>query len=198
MYIDVAEHYDKLIEENNDPFRDPVPLRKYMDKWDGQAFMDLLRLSGKEQVLEIGVGTGRLAAKTAPMCCKLYGIDISPETIERAEENLSSFQNVELICGDFLTHDFQEKFDVVYFSLVSMHFEDKQAFIGKISTLLKACGRLVFCIDKSQEKFLDMGSYKVELYPDNPTDMKCYAEAAGMKVEKVTETQLGIILACEN
>ena len=32
---DVIEHYNKLIDENNDPARDPKPLRDYMDKWDG-------------------------------------------------------------------------------------------------------------------------------------------------------------------
>ena len=29
-----------LIDENNDSVHDPKPLRDYMDKWDGQAFID--------------------------------------------------------------------------------------------------------------------------------------------------------------
>ena len=33
--MDIITHYDKLIDDNNDPFRDPPPLREYMDKWDG-------------------------------------------------------------------------------------------------------------------------------------------------------------------
>ena len=33
---DVIEHYNKLIDENNDPTCDPKPLRDYMDKWDGE------------------------------------------------------------------------------------------------------------------------------------------------------------------
>ena len=29
-----------LTDEKNDPVHDPKPLRDYMDKWDGQAFID--------------------------------------------------------------------------------------------------------------------------------------------------------------
>ena len=29
-----------LTDEKNDPVHDPRPLRDYMDKWDGQAFID--------------------------------------------------------------------------------------------------------------------------------------------------------------
>lgn len=31
-----------LIEENNDPFRDPPAWQKYMAAWEGQVFLDLL------------------------------------------------------------------------------------------------------------------------------------------------------------
>ena len=78
--MDTLTHYDKLIEENNDPFRDPPELQEYMDKWDGQPFIDSMRLDSTKNVLEIGIGTGRLAARTAPLCRNLSGIDISPKT----------------------------------------------------------------------------------------------------------------------
>ena len=41
---DVIRHYDLLIAENNDPVRDPKPLKDYMDKWDGQVFIDKMKL----------------------------------------------------------------------------------------------------------------------------------------------------------
>ncbi len=59
--MNIIEHYDKLIEENNDPFRDPQILQDYMNKWDGSAFIDAMQLDKTKHVLEIGVGTGRLA-----------------------------------------------------------------------------------------------------------------------------------------
>lgn len=74
---DIARHYDKLIENNQDPVHDPEPLKKYMDKWDGQGFIDRMKLDKTKSVLEIGVGTGRLAVRIAPECRSFTGIDIS-------------------------------------------------------------------------------------------------------------------------
>lgn len=110
----IASHYDILIDENNDPVHDPEPLKEYMDKWDGLAFINKMELNADKSVLEIGVGTGRLAVRVAPLCKKFCGIDISPKTIDRAKENLSSFENVELICGDFLEYSFGIQFNVIY------------------------------------------------------------------------------------
>ena len=68
MMSQVIEHYNLLVEEGNDPIYDPKPLQDYMDKWDGQNFIDKLKLDKMKAVLEIGVGTGRLAVKVVPLC----------------------------------------------------------------------------------------------------------------------------------
>ena len=49
---DVIEHYNKLIDENNDPARDPKPLRDYMDKWDGEKFIESMQLDKSKSALE--------------------------------------------------------------------------------------------------------------------------------------------------
>ncbi|MBQ5821316.1 MAG: GrpB family protein, partial [Clostridia bacterium] len=74
---DTFKHYDLLIDEGNDPVCDPPQLQKYMDQWDGEAFFDMLHLSPNDTVLELGVGTGRLALKIAPKCKDFCGIDVS-------------------------------------------------------------------------------------------------------------------------
>ena len=89
--MNVIQHYDILIDDDNDPFRDPPVLQDYMEKWDGKLFIDSMALDKTKRVLEIGVGTGRVAQKVAPNCLSFTGIDISPKTIERAKENLRSF-----------------------------------------------------------------------------------------------------------
>ena len=98
-------------------------MKEYMDQWDGQVLIDAIELNRTKNVLEIGVGTGRIAIKTVPLCKKFYGIDISPKTIERAKHNLSIYQNIELICDDFMQHNFSVCFDAVYSSLTFMHIE---------------------------------------------------------------------------
>ena len=185
---DVIDHYNRLIDENNDPARDPEPLRAYMDKWDGQEFIESMQLDKDKSALEIGIGTGRLAIKVAPMCKDLCGIDVSEKTIKRATENLSICQNVRLICADFMSFEFNERFDVIYSSLTFMHIKDKHSAIQKIASLLNSGGIFVLSIDKNQDEFIDMGDRKVKIYPDNPNDIRSYLSISKLKIINEFET----------
>ena len=167
-----------------------------MDKWDGREFLDAMRLDHTKSVLEIGVGTGRLAARVIPHCLHFTGIDISPLTIERAKENLSDFGNVSLICADFSEYGFDCLFDVVYSSLTMMHFENKQAMISKTASLLKDNGIFCLSIDKDRREVIDMGSYKLKIYPDNPDSITECIKAANLKLERVFETEFAYIFVC--
>lgn len=178
-------HYDNLIEENNDPVHDPEPLKVYMNKWDGQDFIDKMDLNKSKSVLEIGVGTGRLAIRIVSNVKNFTGIDISSKTIEKAKENLYSFANVTLICNDFLSENFNISFDVIYSSLTFMHIKEKQEAINKVSRLLTDNGFFALSIDKNQSEFIDMGTYKVKIYPDNPRNIfECIKNANLCLVEQ--------------
>ena len=191
----VSKHYDMLIEENNDPVRDPEPLREYMDKWDGRQFIDSLQLTKEKSVLEIGVGTGRLVVRTAPNCREFFGIDISQKTVKRAKENLKKQTNVTLVCGDFMSYEFGRKFDVIYSSLTFMHIKDKQAAINKVKTLLNISGRFVLSIDKSQSDTIEYGTRKIKIHPDRKEDIAEYINQSGMSLIKVFETEFAEIFA---
>ena len=195
---DIIRHYDTLIDENNDPVHDPKQLRDYMDKWDGQAFIDEMRLDTDKSVLEIGVGTGRLAVRVAPLCGHFVGIDISSKTIERAKENLKEHANVNLISGNFLTYDFgSRKFDVIYSSLTFMHIKKKQYAIDRIASFLAENGRFVLSIDKNQSNVIDAGTSKIEIYPDNPNDTERFLTAAGLSVLSGIETEFAYIFTAK-
>lgn len=185
---DVIKHYDGLIDENNDPVRDPQFLKSYMDKWDGSRFIESMQLDESKSVLEIGVGTGRLAIKTAPVCKRFCGIDISPKTIQRAYENLSSYHNIKLVCGDFMTFEFDEQFDVIYSSLTFMHIKDKEGMIEKTASLLNNDGLFVLSIDKNQSEYIDMGIRRLKIYPDNPADTYSYILKAKLQLVDKFET----------
>lgn len=185
----IAKHYDALLSEGNDPVHDPEPLKAYMDKWDGQDFIDKMELDKTKSVLEIGVGTGRLAVRVAPVCKHFTGIDISSETVKRAEENLKDLDNVKIICDDFLSAELHEKFDVVYSSLTFMHIEEKQRAVNKIFSLLENGGRFVLSMDKNQSDTIDAGFTKIKVFPDKPDDMKMYIEKSGLHIEEHYETE---------
>ena len=190
----VADHYDKLIDEDNDPFRDPATLKEYMDKWDGKQFIDLLKLSPDKNVLEIGIGTGRLACRVASRCKSLTGIDISPKTIARAKENLSSFDNISYICADFLTYDFTEKYDIIYSSLTFMHISQKEPAIRKAVNLLNSNGRLAVSIDKNRSDCIDFGDRRLKVYPDDPDKIKEYFKSAGIALDTIVETEFAYLI----
>ncbi len=193
----VAKHYDILINEGNDPVHDPEPLKIYMDKWDGQVFIDKMQLSKDKNVLEIGVGTGRLAVRTAPLCKEFYGIDISPETIKGSKKNLEEISNINLICDDFMTYSFNNTFDVIYSSLTFMHINDKQGAINKVRELLKNGGLFVLSTDKNQDKFIDIGSNKIEVYPDTPEEILQCINNSEMKLLEHYETEFANIFVCK-
>ena len=195
--MNVIEHYDNLILENNDPVHDPKPLQEYMNKWDGQKFIDEMELDKNKTVLEIGVGTGRIAIKTAPLCKMFYGIDISEKTIEKAKFNLCKFLNIKLICANFMSYEFLNKFDVIYSSLTFMHIENKQEAINKVASLLNNNGIFALSIDKNQDKIIDMGNYKVNIFPDNPKTIEKYVNMAKLTIKTKYETDFAHIFICE-
>lgn len=192
---DVAKHYDNLIDEGQDPVHDPKPLKEYMDKWDGQAFIEKMHLDKSKTVLEIGVGTGRIAVKVAPCCKQFTGIDISQKTVEKAKKNVKMgyLKKPELICADFLEYNFSKSFDVVYSSLTFMHIREKQKAFEKVSDLLNEKGEFLLSTDKNQNEYIDMGSYKIKVYPDNADDIKSYAQNSGMKLLEEYETEFAMI-----
>ena len=60
MKSEIVRHYDLLIDENNDPVHDPKSLQNYMDKWDGQTFIDKMELdkdnlSLKSALVQVGL-----------------------------------------------------------------------------------------------------------------------------------------------
>ena len=197
MKSDVINHYDSLIDENNDPVFDPEPLKEYMDKWDGKAFLDALTLDDTKSILEIGVGTGRLALKIAPQCKEFYGIDISSKTIKRAKENLQEFDNVTLLLGDMEKYSFDRSFDVVYSSLTFMHIKNKKGVIDKISHLLTQGGRFVLSVDKSQNTVLEYGSRKITVYPDSVKNIEGCVLHSGMSIVERIETDFAHIFVID-
>jgi len=166
--VTTEEHYDMLIDEGSDPFRDGDILKEYMKRWDGTLFYDCLNLSDEKVVLEVGIGTGRVAQNVLNIGCKsLTGLDISPKTIERAKENLSGkYNNIELLLQNIEDFRRESYYDVIYSVLTFMHIKDKERALSNIVHSLKPNGNVVLSIS-NQSEWLDYVR-KIRCFPKNP------------------------------
>lgn len=193
--ISASEHYDLLIDENNDPVNDTEPLQNYMDKWDGDLFITQLKINSNSNVLEIGVGTGRLALKVLEIGCKEFtGIDISPKTIARANEHLNKYENCTLICADYLEYDATEQYDIIYSSLTFFHIENKELAINKTYNLLNNSGRFILSIEKHTDPIFEYGSHSIRMFPDHKETTLKLISKNGFNIDRVLETEFAYII----
>lgn len=171
----IAFHYDELVREDNDPFRDPPEMKEYMEEWDGWEFFSLLALTGREKVLEIGCGTGRMAGAVLGSCREYTGLDLSPVSIVRARENLSSVPGTPhrtLLCGKFPDCFVPGKYDCIFSTLTFLHIEEKAAAMEKLASLLLPEGRIVLSLDKTRKEDIEYPGRTVPVFPDTPVSIK--------------------------
>ncbi|MBQ2956763.1 MAG: methyltransferase domain-containing protein [Clostridia bacterium] len=198
-YVSVREHYDRLIDMGNDPVLDPPVLKEYMDGWDGEALMDALCLTPGCRVLEIGVGTGRLALRVLERgCAQFTGMDVSGKTIEAARKHLSGYPQAELVAGEFPFDLPGGRFDRIYSSLTFLHIEEKERACACIAALLDEGGRAVISLDKDQSGRIDMGSYMVRVRPDHPDEISAYLRQAGLRVYPVRELERAWLITADH
>lgn len=96
-------------------------------------------------VLELGCGIGTLTgllAEGLDSGGSVTAIDLSPASIESAEERLSGFDNVRLLAADVLETDLEGSFDVVVLPDVIEHIplENHRALFERVASWVKPDG----------------------------------------------------------
>ncbi|MBQ7394807.1 MAG: class I SAM-dependent methyltransferase [Lentisphaeria bacterium] len=201
MYQDIFEkiafHYDELVREGNDPFLDPPEVQEYMDEWDGEEFLNLLALTGKEKVLEIGCGTGRLAGRVLNLCMEYTGIDLSGASVMRARANLAAvpgtpFRN--FLCGQFPDCILPGQYHCIFSSLTFLHIPDKSAAMQKIASHLLPGGRVVLSLDKTRKEDIEYIDRTVPVFPDTPVSIKKACTGTGLQFVSRLEKEKATLL----
>lgn len=116
LFDDWAEGYDPSIQAKDD-----FPFGGYEQVLD-QITQSSAAKSGMS-VLDLGIGTGNLAAKFASLGCELWGIDFSAEMLAKAQKLLPQ---ASLIQADLLGEwpiDLSQRFDRIVSAYVLHEFE---------------------------------------------------------------------------
>ena len=106
----------------------------------GSDLLDLLQPQPGERILDLGCGTGQLAARIAASGAAVTGIDSAPAMIEEARRN---FPDVTFRVADARDFQFSQPFDAV-FSNAALHWvRPPEPVVACIARALRPGGRLV-------------------------------------------------------
>jgi ubiquinone/menaquinone biosynthesis C-methylase UbiE len=107
-------------------------------------------------ILEVGSGTGDLSQiiiKKFPDI-KLTCLDISPNMLKAAKQNIKASSNIKFILGDIEEINLKTKFDQIIIFNAFPHFLDKLKALKNCNKHLKKNGSLVICHNESRYSIL--------------------------------------------
>ncbi|WP_271782089.1 class I SAM-dependent methyltransferase [Aquimarina algiphila] len=140
--------YDRYWEYLENIKKQTKPLQYLADAEDTfwgiqDALRQIVKNEDKEtkKILEIGSGLGYLTYSLRKENYNSYGLDISQEAVDQANQNLGEFY----ICKDLFEYaeTNTESFDIVIFTEVIEHVEEPISFIEAIVKLLKPNGSII-------------------------------------------------------
>lgn len=99
-------------------------------------------INKKTSFLEIGCGSGFVLSELQRTGMNLTGIDVNIEGLKLARTRTKA----ELICGDFLKNNFNDKYDAIGIFDVLEHIKNEEQFIKKCFKSLNSDGYLYIAV----------------------------------------------------
>jgi SAM-dependent methyltransferase len=100
----------------------------------------------EDDALEVGCGYGQWMVPCAPLVRTVYGIDIHPSLVEKADEKLAGVPNAAMFLSDGLTIPFEDRsFSLVYSISVFQHIPRAivRGYFAEMARVLRPGGRAV-------------------------------------------------------
>ncbi|MFD1170549.1 class I SAM-dependent methyltransferase [Oceanobacillus caeni] len=113
---------------------------------DLKKLVEMARVTGIEEVLDVATGGGHTANALAPLSQKVTAMDLTPEMLSAAEQFIkgNGNVNVDFVEGDAENMPFSsEKFDLVSCRIAPHHFPNIENFIKEVYRVLKSGGQFL-------------------------------------------------------
>ena len=105
------------------------------------SILDTAGVTAGKDILDVACGTGVLFPDyLSRNVASVTAVDISPEMVKIAAQKFPG--QVEVICGDVQTVDFEKQFDCIVIYNAFPHFPDPAGLIATLSSMLKPSGTL--------------------------------------------------------
>ena len=91
-----------------------------------------IKLTKEMEILDFGVGTGLLGFEIAKSVKKVYGIDTSPDMIEKLKEKNTPELYIETYTQDIIKEPLNKTFDGLVSSMTLHHIQDLKTFFETI------------------------------------------------------------------
>jgi len=119
-----------------------------------EGTFDALSPMEGRSVLDVGCGSGRyVGTSLAHGASRVVGIDLSEEMLVLAKQAIKRTKAFEgkahFVCGDFLTHTFDEQYDYGVVMGVMDYIDDPAVFVGKLSQVIRCKAALSFPVAES-------------------------------------------------
>ena len=154
----------------------------------GTGLAPLLGLLGSDWVVgDLGTGTGALAARLAPFCATVIGVDRSSEMLDAARARLRDVGNVDLRRGDLESLPIDdESLDVAILALVLHYVVDPPRVLAEVKRALRPGGRLLLLDMRAHDRGVGYAEEMGHVWPGfEPARVSAWLDDAGYEDARV-------------
>lgn len=152
----------------------------------------LSAMPGKQprRMLDVGCGNGALLQRLSREYpgVELTGINFQPTQVAAARRLLAG-TSAQVIQGDFLEHQFAERFDVVYLIESAFHMPDKAELCRRLAQCLAPAGEVwlidIIIAERAADTFQNLGRDALFNYVPRATWQSSFAAAGLQELELV-------------
>ena len=144
LLLDYKTHYQVDAEAIVDP-EALGPLRHASEHRRLETLVRLLRLREQEKLLDIGCGSGWLAARCRAAGARVWAMDIAPAGVAAAQARFPEAGYFQVGDGYHLPFA-PESFDVLVLSEVVEHLEDVERTLEEVHRVLRPGGRVLLSV----------------------------------------------------